>query len=88
MHVVKSATIPILPASPRARPAPKGRVPTEAARARVAVLCEGLPQRRDLLIEHLHRLQDAEQGLRPAQLAALAERLRLSQTEEFEVASF
>ena len=35
MHVVKSATIPILPASPRARPAPKGRVPTQAARARV-----------------------------------------------------
>ena len=88
MHVVKSATIPILPASPRARPAPKGRVPTEAARARVAALCEGLPLRRDLLIEHLHRLQDAEQGLRPAHLAALAERLRLSQTEVFEVASF
>ncbi|MFM8665192.1 MAG: NAD(P)H-dependent oxidoreductase subunit E, partial [Betaproteobacteria bacterium] len=85
---MKSATIPILPASPRARPTPMGRVPTEAARARVTRLCVGLPARRDLLIEHLHRLQDAEQGLRPAHLAALAERLRLSQTEVFEVASF
>jgi formate dehydrogenase len=54
----------------------------------VQALCEGLAPRRDLLIEHLHRLQDAERGLRPSHLAALAERLRLSQAEVFEVASF
>ena len=75
---------------PRARPryAPKGRQVSPAARERVAALCEGLEPRADLLIEHLHRLQDAERALRHGHLAALAERLRLSQVEVFEVASF
>jgi formate dehydrogenase len=41
-----------------------------------------------LLIEHLHRLQDAEGALRHGHLAALADRLKLSQVEVFEVASF
>ena len=72
----------------RARPGVKGRTATPAARDRVMALCAGLEPRRDLLIEHLHRLQDAEGGLRPLHLAALAERLRLSQAEVFEVASF
>ena len=67
---------------------PKGRQVDAAARARVAALCEGLDTRPDLLIEHLHRLQDAEGGLRHGQLAALAERLRLSQAEVYEVATF
>ncbi len=84
--------IPIVPLpSPRhraPRQSPRGRVADAAARARVAILCNGLEPRKDLLIEHLHRLQDAEQGLRPGHLAALAERLRLSQAEVFEVASF
>ncbi len=43
---------------------------------------------RDRLIEYLHRIQD-DLGRLPAQLlVALAEELRLSQTEVFEVASF
>jgi len=58
------------------------------ARERVAALCEGLAPRADLLIEHLHRLNDAEGALRRGHLAALAERLRLSQVEVYEVASF
>ena len=57
-------------------------------RARVAALCDGLAPRADLLIEHLHRLNDAEGALRKGHLAALAEHLRLSQVEVFEVASF
>ena len=101
MHIVKSrstptAVIPIAPIPAPARPTaplplrhgPKGRTPSPQARERVQALCEGLEPRRDLLIEHLHRLQDAEHGLRPSHLAALAERLRLSQVEVFEVASF
>jgi len=67
---------------------PKGRQVSPADRERVAGLCEGLALRRDLLIEHLHRLQDAEGALRKGHLAALAERLSLSQVEVFEVASF
>lgn len=70
------------------RATPKGRQVVPAHRERVARLCAGLEPRRDLLIEHLHRLQDAEGGLRQGHLAALAERLRLSQVEVFEVASF
>ncbi len=57
-------------------------------RDRVAACCAGLEPRADLLIEHLHRLQDAEGGLRRGHLAALAERLRLSQVEVYEVATF
>ncbi|MDR7093335.1 NADH-ubiquinone oxidoreductase-F iron-sulfur binding region domain-containing protein [Hydrogenophaga laconesensis] len=86
------AVIPIRPLEAmgrgRARHTPKGRQTSPEARQRVAALCEGLAPRADLLIEHLHRLQDAEGALRHGHLAALAERLRLSQVEVFEVASF
>ena len=72
----------------RARHTPKGRQVAPAARERVTALCEGLAPQPDLLIEHLHRLQDAEGALRHGHLAALAERLSLSHVEVFEVASF
>jgi formate dehydrogenase beta subunit len=70
------------------RPTLKGRQVDAQARERVQRHCAGLAERPDLLIEHLHRLQDAEGGLRPSDLAALAERLRLSQVEVYEVATF
>ena len=70
------------------RATPKGRQVADADRQRVNELCAGLAPRSDLLIEHLHRLQDAEGGLRRGHLAALADRLRLSQVEVYEVASF
>ena len=72
----------------RLRAAPKGRQVEAAARGRLAALCADLEPRADLLIEHLHRIQDAEGGLRKRLLAALAERLRLSQAEVHEVATF
>ncbi len=59
-----------------------------AAQARVAALIAGMPLRRDLLIEHLHALQDQVGGLRPADLAALAQIHRIPTAEVFEVASF
>ncbi len=76
------------PARRGPRATPKGRQVQPSARERVQVFCAGLAPRRDLLIEHLHRLQDAEGALRKGHLAALAEHLRLSQVEVFEVASF
>jgi len=90
MAPVASRTIPLRvePAPRRPRATPKGRQVTPQARERVQALCADLPERRDLLIEHLHRLNDAEGVLRRGHLAALAERLRLSQVEVFEVASF
>ncbi len=45
-------------------------------------------RRKDLLIEYLHRIQDAHGCLSAAHLVALAEELRLAHTEVFEVASF
>ena len=43
---------------------------------------------RDLLIEHLHRLNDHWHGLQPRHLAALAQEMNLPMAEVFEVASF
>ena len=87
-----TTVIPIRPIDQAARRAPrhapKGRQVLPAARERVAALCTGLAPRADLLIEHLHRLQDGEGALRRGHLAALAEMLKLSQVEVFEVASF
>jgi formate dehydrogenase len=78
------------PATPPRRPRsqPKGRTVRDADRQAVAEACGGLEPRRDLLIEHLHRLQDHHHGLRRGHLAALAERLRLAQSEVYEVATF
>jgi formate dehydrogenase len=78
--------IPITFRRPAGRP--KGRQPDEASRARIRSLLGDASRRRDLLIEHLHRIQDAEGCLSAAMLAALAEEMRLSQAEVFEVASF
>ncbi len=91
-HLAAVQAVPLrrmdLPGKGRLRPTPKGRQVAPADRDRVAALCDGLAPRADLLIEHLHRLNDAEGALRKGQLAALAEHLRLSQVEVFEVASF
>ena len=46
------------------------------------------PRRRDLLIEHLHRINDRYGHLSAAHLAALAQEMQLSQTEVYEVATF
>ena len=52
------------------------------------VLLGDEPRRPDLLIEHLHKLQDSFGCLSAAHLAALAQEMRLAQTEVYEVASF
>ena len=72
----------------RGRATPKGRQPDDAAVAEVRRLLGDAPRRRDLLVEHLHRLQDAHGCLTAAHLAALAAEMRLSQAQVFEVASF
>jgi formate dehydrogenase len=46
------------------------------------------PRRPDLLIEHLHAIQDRFGGLRRRHLRALAEELRLPDVAPYEVASF
>jgi formate dehydrogenase len=69
----------------------KGRQVSPEARAEVQALI-GLPpadgHRRDLLIEHLHVLNDHFQGLFERHIVALAAEMRLPVVEVFEVASF
>ncbi|TAK46079.1 MAG: NADH-quinone oxidoreductase subunit F, partial [Betaproteobacteria bacterium] len=66
----------------------KGRSVDPKALAEVQALLGKAPRRRDLLIEHLHKLQDRYGHMPAAHLAALAAEMRLSLTEVFEVATF
>ena len=67
---------------------PKGRQVTESALMDVRKLLGDMPRRRDLLIEFLHLIQDRYRCLSAAHLAALAEVMKLSQAEVYEVATF
>jgi formate dehydrogenase len=66
----------------------KGRQVEAAALQQVRDLLGDAPRRRDLLIEHLHRIQDAYGCLAARHLVALAEEMRLPMTEVYEVATF
>jgi formate dehydrogenase len=66
----------------------KGRGVEPKAREQIRALLGRAPRRADLLIEYLHRIQDTHGHLSAAHLAALAEAMRLSQTEVYEVATF
>jgi formate dehydrogenase len=69
----------------------KGRRASPRAIAEVRAAIGAPPpegHRRDLLIEHLHRLQDVHGALREGHLTALASEMRLSMAEVYEVASF
>ena len=73
--------------------AQRGRVLSTHESERLAVILSALTgaesqPRRDLLIEYLHAIQDAEGGLPVGLMHALADWMRLPQTEIFEVASF
>ncbi len=72
----------------RSRHAPKGRQVDEESLADIRALLGDRPRRRDLLIEHLHLVQDRYGHLSAAHVAALAEEMRLAQTEVYEVATF
>jgi len=68
---------------------PKGRRLDERALEEVRAALEGARlDRGDLLIEHLHVLQDRFGCLHEQHLCALADLMRLSQAEVWEVASF
>ncbi len=67
---------------------PKGRQVEPQALTEVQALLGERERRRDLLIEHLHLLQDHYGCLHARHLAALAEEMRLALVEVYEVASF
>ena len=78
------------PTTKRRKPlrTPKGRQVDPAALAEVQALLTDKPRRRDLLIEHLHLIQDRYGYLSAAHLAALAFEMKLALTEVYEVATF
>ena len=72
----------------KGRVTPKGRQYTDEALAEVRSLLGDRPRRRDCLIEFLHLIQDAHGHLSADHLRALAEEMRLSMAEVYEVATF
>ena len=72
----------------KGRKTPKGRQVDDAALADVRALLGDRPRRRDLLIEHLHLIQDRYGHLSVQHLNALADEMRMAQTEVYEVATF
>jgi len=66
----------------------KGRSVDARALAEVQALLGDAPRRRELLIEHLHRIQDRYGHISAAHMVALARELRLAMTEVYEVATF
>jgi formate dehydrogenase beta subunit len=67
---------------------PKGRPLDDTALDEIRTVLGDWPRQRDLLIEFLHLIQDRWGFLSAARLRALAEEMRLSQAEVYEVASF
>src|SRR5690349_4807608 len=72
----------------RAKATPKGRQVDPTAAHEIEVLLGNRPRRRDLLIEHLHLIQDKYRQISAAHLAALADEMKLSFAEVFETATF
>ncbi len=88
MSVTEQPSAPIGRTRNRPRRTPKGRQVDPRAAAEIEALLIDRPRRRDLLIEHLHLIQDKYGYISAAHLAALAAEMKLAQTEVYEVASF
>jgi formate dehydrogenase len=85
-----AAAVKVLPTGKRSRvrSTPKGRNVDPRARDEVLALLGDAPRRRDLLIEHLHRIQDRYGCLSAAHLVALAAEMKMAMAEVYEVATF
>ena len=66
----------------------RGRPVDPKALEEVRALLGDEPRRRDLLIEHLHKIQDRYRHLSADHLVALADEMQLAPAEVFEVATF
>jgi len=66
----------------------KGRQTDDASLAAVRALLGAAPHRRDLLIEHLHVLNDHFGALHDHHLVALAKEMNIPMAEVYEVATF
>ncbi len=70
------------------RGTPKGRPVDAQALAEVQSLLGSEPRRADLLIEHLHKIQERYGCISAAHMVALAREMNLAMTEVYEVATF
>jgi formate dehydrogenase len=72
----------------RVRSTPKGRQVDPKAREEVLAVLGDAPRRADLLIEHLHKIQDGYGCLSAPHLVALAAEMKMAMAEVYEVATF
>src|SRR5687767_591758 len=72
----------------KVRGTPKGRRVDPKALKEVQELLGKESRRRDLLIEHLHKIQDRYGHLAAAHLVALASEMKMAMAEVYEVATF
>ncbi len=74
--------------SGKGKKSPKGRQPEAIYSQEISNLLGDRVRRKDLLIEYLHLIQDKFGSISFQHISALAEELKLSQTEIYEVATF
>ena len=90
--VVAFASVEDMSMKIRQKSQPKGRQSDDASLREVLALLQMddkvLQQRRDLLIEHLHKINDKFRGLHERHLVALAKLMNLAMAEVYEVATF
>jgi formate dehydrogenase beta subunit len=72
----------------KGRATPKGRQVDDGALAEIRALLGNKSRRPDLLIEHLHLIQDEYGHLSSRHMHALADEMRMAQAEVYEVATF
>jgi formate dehydrogenase beta subunit len=88
VEAVALATVNDLRETIRRKSKLKGRQADDASIAEVRQLIGEAPHRRDLLIENLHKLNDAYRALHDRHLVALAKEMNLPMAEVYEVATF
>jgi formate dehydrogenase beta subunit len=92
IKVVALATADEMRRSLRSRSQLKGRQPDatsmDEVRALIGIATQAKPHRADLLIEHLHLLNDRYHGLFERHLCALATQMNLPMAQVYEVATF
>ena len=88
MSVTEQPSAPVGRTRNRPRRTPKGRQIDPRAADEIAALLGDRSRQRDLLIEHLHLIQDKYDHISSAHMAALAAEMKLSMTEVYEVATF
>src|ERR1700680_4927331 len=72
----------------RVRSTPKGRRVDPKALEEILAALGDAPRRRDLLIEHLHKIQDRYGCLSAPHLVALAAEMKMAMAKVYEVATF